>query len=155
MKHLNKLFIILFFCVGCQAQEEIIYIPKLDYFIKMKVSQYNVTVLFSDDINSFSDNPVHKIDHMIIPKKSSLPAPYYTFFFSKNQLDTIWFKHGTTVNSVYIPMSEVPRLQSKNVNSFVQKLFPLQEYYSLQVYWDGRKYSLHLQNNEGEIIRVD
>ena len=110
-----------------------------------------VQLLLSDNVESFYLHSSSNIDQIQIEEKKFFPVSYYTFFLPKETKDTLWYKKGVKINSVKIHMEEIPSYQPY-MKSYMQKTFPLDKYFSLQVYWDGKHYSIHIQNCAGKVI---
>ena len=164
MKRLILIATIVSLCCGCSNLKRLdaYYLPDLNLYVGMNVSQQNVTLFLSESKDSLRELPRHKLDYLQIPiSENILPISYYTFFISKENKDTLWFKSGVKTNDVRINMARIPSLyeiyekEQWTTEKSIRPTFPLNKYYSLQVWRSGRKYSLHVQNNAVEVVPVD
>ncbi len=153
MRHLllSILFCLLLLCSACTKHKNIYYLPELCIYILVEEHANAVQLLLSDNVESFYLHSSSNIDQIQIEEKKFFPVSYYTFFLPKETKDTLWYKKGVKINSVKIHMEEIPSYQPY-MKSYMQKTFPLDKYFSLQVYWDGKHYSIHIQNCAGKVI---
>ena len=154
MRHFHIIaFCLSLLCTTCAKHEKLYYIPDIGLYILEAETKENVTLFLSDSMAALDRLPSSDIDQIQIEGKEYTPIPYYTFFIPKKTKDTLWYKRGVKINNVKIPMKEIPSYQPY-LDSYAQKLFPLEEYFSLQVYWDGNDYSIHIQNNAGKVLHL-
>lgn len=152
MKQFSSLLILLICCFSCAPNEKTYYLPELGLFLHEKEGSDYVLLMISKNYSDFHNSSFSDFDYVKIPKGHD-PISYYTFFIHKENRDTLWFKHGVDINSIKIHMKEIPSYQPW-MDNYEQRLYPLKDYYSFQVYWDGHDYSIHIQNNAGKIIRT-
>ena len=152
MRHFHIIsFCLLLLCFACTNRSNLYYLPEVGLYILETETKENVTLFLSDSAASFDQITSSDIDQIQIEGKEYKHIPYYTFFIPRETKDTLWYKQGAKINSVKMHMEEIPTYQPY-IESYKQKLFPLDKYFSLQVYWDGKDYSIHIQNNAGKVV---